>query len=103
MVEVDKLVFPTDFYVIDMNHEYYAASILLGGPFFATTRMKIDVYTGALTVECEEEVVKFSIFDCMKKPKFKKYVCRLDSLKTSDKVTSAELESEFGIINDEGD
>ena len=87
MVEVDKLVFPADFYVIDMSHDDYADSILLGRPFLGTTRMKINVYTGALTVGREEEVVKLSIFDCMKKPKFKKYVCRLDSLKTSDKVT----------------
>ena len=32
LVEVDKLVFPADFYVIDMNHDKYAASILLGKP-----------------------------------------------------------------------
>ena len=70
-----------------MSHDDYAASILLGRPFLATTKMKIDVYTSALTVECEEEVVKFSIFDCIKKPKFKKSVCRLDSLKNSGKIT----------------
>ena len=67
MIEVDKLVFPADFYVIDMNHDKNAAPMLLERPFIMTAKTKIDVSTGSLTLEFEGEIVKFNIFNCVKR------------------------------------
>ena len=62
--------------------------------------MKIDVYAGSLTVEFEGEVVKFSIFDCIKQPKSEKSLCFHDDLEISDKEALEEFERDFGRISD---
>ncbi|XP_021732355.1 uncharacterized protein LOC110699171 [Chenopodium quinoa] len=48
LVKVDELIFPADFYVLDMEHDRQAVPILLGRPFLKTARTKIDVFTGCL-------------------------------------------------------
>ena len=50
MVKVDELVFPVDFYVMDMSNARKDVSILLGRPFFTTAKTKIDVKSGLLTL-----------------------------------------------------
>ncbi|KAK9713580.1 hypothetical protein RND81_06G036800 [Saponaria officinalis] len=69
LVMVDKLIFPADFYVLDMEHDSHAAPILLGRPFLKTASTKIDVSTGSLTMESDGQVVKFNIYDSMKYPR----------------------------------
>ena len=63
LVKVNELVFPTDFYVIDMKEDDSpnSTSLLLGRPFLKTARTKIDVYSGALTMEFDDNVIKFNI------------------------------------------
>ncbi|XP_071739578.1 uncharacterized protein [Rutidosis leptorrhynchoides] len=53
LVQVKELVFPADFYVVDMGEDipFNSASILLGRPFLKTARTNIDVYNGILTME----------------------------------------------------
>ncbi|XP_027181752.1 uncharacterized protein LOC113780137 [Coffea eugenioides] len=70
LVQVDKLVFPADFYVLDMEEDHSANSppILLGRPFFRTSRTKIDVYSGTLTMEFDGDIIRFNIYDAMKYP-----------------------------------
>ncbi|XP_019155105.1 PREDICTED: uncharacterized protein LOC109151969 [Ipomoea nil] len=55
LVQVQGLVFPADFYVVDMekdnNNSYDSTLILLGRPFLKTTKSKIDVHDGTLTME----------------------------------------------------
>ncbi|KAG8649366.1 hypothetical protein MANES_08G079611v8 [Manihot esculenta] len=70
LVQVDELVFPADFYVIDTKEDICNASsdILLGRPFLSTARTKIDVHDGTLTMEFEGEVIKFNVYDAMKYP-----------------------------------
>jgi len=58
LVRVNELVFPTDFYVMNMGDAYHDILILLGRPFFKTTRTKIDVHEGTLTMEFDGEVIK---------------------------------------------
>ncbi|XP_074265769.1 uncharacterized protein LOC141588214 [Silene latifolia] len=48
IVGVGKLVFPTDFYVLDMKNEAGAILVLLGRPFLKTAGTKIDVSKGSL-------------------------------------------------------
>ena len=69
LVQIDNLIFPADFYVLDMEDDNSNSSpILLGRPFLKTARTKIDVFTGTLTMEFDGDVIKFSIYDAMKYP-----------------------------------
>ena len=45
LVKVDKLIFPADFFVLDMS-DNATAPIMLGRPFMSTSRTKIDVFRG---------------------------------------------------------
>ena len=49
LVQVNELVFPADFYVLDMGGGENEPPILLGRPFLKTSRTKIDVHSGQLT------------------------------------------------------
>jgi len=46
LVRVDKLIFPTDFYILNMKDDEGMSStiIILGRPFMMTTHTKIDVH-----------------------------------------------------------
>lgn len=50
IVKVNDLVFTTDFYVFDMEHGDQTALILLGRPFLKTSKTKINVCSGTLTM-----------------------------------------------------
>ncbi|XP_074292857.1 uncharacterized protein LOC141619737 [Silene latifolia] len=47
LVLVDNLIFPADFYVLDMEHDKHAAPIMVGRPFLKTASTKIDVSSGS--------------------------------------------------------
>ena len=68
LVQVNELVFPTDFYVLDMEDDNSSNSIpiLLGRPFLNTARTKMDVHKGTLTMEFNGEVIEFNMNDAMK-------------------------------------
>ncbi|CAN6566329.1 unnamed protein product [Malus baccata var. baccata] len=67
---VNHLVFPADFYVLEMDESDHAPSlpILLGRPFMKTARTKIDVYSGTLSMEFDGEVVNFNLSDSIQYP-----------------------------------
>nr|XP_023900927.1 uncharacterized protein LOC112012777 [Quercus suber] len=66
LVQVNDLVFSADFYVLDMENGDQTTPILLGRPFLKTSKIKIDVHSGTLTMEFDGEIVKFNINDAMK-------------------------------------
>ncbi|XP_075650011.1 uncharacterized protein LOC142620538 [Castanea sativa] len=68
LVQDNDLVFPADFYVLDMENGDHTTPILLGRPFLKTSKTKIDVHSGTLTMEYDGEIVKFNIYDAMKYP-----------------------------------
>ncbi|XP_023761614.1 uncharacterized protein LOC111910053 [Lactuca sativa] len=70
LVQVNELVFPAYFYVLDMDDDDSPnlSSILLGRPFFKTGRTKIDVYDGTKSMEFDGEVIHFNIYDAMRYP-----------------------------------
>ncbi|CAM9000397.1 unnamed protein product [Rhodiola kirilowii] len=82
LVQVGKLVFPADFYVLKMENSGPTdhAHILLGRPFLKTSKMKIDCGSGMLSMEIEGEVFGFDIFRAMKHPMEFKEVHALDTL-----------------------
>ncbi|CAM8948156.1 unnamed protein product [Rhodiola kirilowii] len=82
LVQVGKLVFPADFYVLKMENGGPTdhAPILLGRPFLKTSKMKIDCGSGMLSMEVEGEVFSFDIFRAMKHPMEFEEVHALDAL-----------------------
>ena len=54
---MNDLIFPTDFLVLEMEHDPIPTSLplILGRGFMRTARTKIDVYEGTLTMEFEEK------------------------------------------------
>ena len=70
MVQVNELVFPVDFYVLDMEDEasHNLTLIFLGRPFLKTARAMINVHDGVLKIEFDGEIIKFNIFEAMRCP-----------------------------------
>ncbi|XP_030928574.1 uncharacterized protein LOC115954779 [Quercus lobata] len=78
LVQVNDLVFPVDFYVLDMENGDQTTPILLGRPFLKTSKTKIDVHSRTLTMEFDSEIVKFNIYDAMKYPNDDNLVYSID-------------------------
>ncbi|CAN6583732.1 unnamed protein product [Malus baccata var. baccata] len=70
LVQVNELIFPADFFVLEMEHDpmLTALPLILGRPFLRTAQTKIDVYDDTLTMEIDGENVKFRIFNAMRYP-----------------------------------
>ncbi|XP_015950375.1 uncharacterized protein LOC107475258 [Arachis duranensis] len=70
LVNIKGLVFPIDFYVLEMpsSETERASSILLGRPFLRTSRFKLDAYSGTYSFEIDGRVVSFSLEEAMKHP-----------------------------------
>ncbi|KAL7595224.1 hypothetical protein Lser_V15G30858 [Lactuca serriola] len=70
LVQVNQLVFPADFYVIDLDEKTPSKSsmILLGRPFMNTAHTIIDVHNGKITMEFDGETIHFKIFEAMRYP-----------------------------------
>ncbi|KAM2799882.1 hypothetical protein COP2_004944 [Malus domestica] len=70
LMQVNHLVFPADFYVLEMEYSNHSPQlpILLGRPFMKTARTKIDVFKGTLTMEFDGEVIDYNISDAMRYP-----------------------------------
>nr|KYP32977.1 hypothetical protein KK1_046228 [Cajanus cajan] len=70
LVRVGELIFPADFYVLDMEEGFSHGFVLiiLGRPFLKIAWTKIDVYVGTLSMEFGYIVVYFNILDAMKFP-----------------------------------
>ncbi|XP_023763984.2 uncharacterized protein LOC111912477 [Lactuca sativa] len=70
LLQVDELIFPADFYVLDMGDDDSpsSSSILLGRPFLKTSKTKIDVYNGTLSMEFDGEVINFNVHEEKKVP-----------------------------------
>ncbi|XP_027343051.1 uncharacterized protein LOC113855618 [Abrus precatorius] len=66
LVKVNQLIFPTDFYILDMQDEN--STLILGIPFLMIAKTKIDVHTGTLSMEFGDDTVHFNIFDTMRHP-----------------------------------
>ncbi|RDX78149.1 hypothetical protein CR513_41603, partial [Mucuna pruriens] len=68
IVQVNELIFPADFYVIDMEDETSKkeATLILGRPFLMIARTKIDMHVRTLSIEFNDTLVQFNIFEAMK-------------------------------------
>ncbi|CAL8085226.1 unnamed protein product [Prunus armeniaca] len=70
LVQVNHLIFPADFYVLEMEDSAHSTPlpILLGRPFMKTARTKIDVLKGTLTMEFDGDIIDFNISEAIRYP-----------------------------------
>ncbi|KAM2449544.1 hypothetical protein PS1_019639 [Malus domestica] len=63
LVQVDHLIFPADFYVLDMEDSTHSppSPLLLGRPFMKTAQTKIDVAKGAVTMAFGGDMINFKV------------------------------------------
>ncbi|RDX67167.1 hypothetical protein CR513_53986, partial [Mucuna pruriens] len=68
LVQVNELIFPADFYVLDMKDETSGkeSTLIMGRPFLMTARTMIDVHARTLSMEFGDTLVQFNIFEAMK-------------------------------------
>ena len=69
LVKINNLIFSIDFYILYMEDSTSSTNptlILLGRPFLKISKTKIDVDNRILTMEFDEEIAKFNIFDELK-------------------------------------
>ncbi|RDY10459.1 Retrovirus-related Pol polyprotein from transposon 17.6, partial [Mucuna pruriens] len=60
VVQINELIFPTDFYVLDMEDKTSGkeSTLILGRPFLMTARTKIDVHARTLLMEFGDNLEK---------------------------------------------
>ncbi|CAN6679378.1 unnamed protein product [Malus baccata var. baccata] len=70
LLQVNHLIFPADFYVLEMEDSSHVPSlpILLGRPFMKIARTKIDVFMGTLTMEFDGDIIRFDLSETIKYP-----------------------------------
>ncbi|RDX63182.1 hypothetical protein CR513_58415, partial [Mucuna pruriens] len=70
LVQVNELIFPVDFYVLDMEDETSRkeSTLILGRPFHMTARTKIEVHAETLSMEFGDTLMQFNLFEAMKHP-----------------------------------
>ncbi|KAM1774488.1 hypothetical protein ACFX12_043851 [Malus domestica] len=82
LVQVDHLIFPADFYVLEMDESDHAPSlpILLGRPFMKTAQTKIDVAKGLVTMAFGGDMISFKISESIETPNVIHSCCAIDKI-----------------------
>ncbi|CAN6580921.1 unnamed protein product [Malus baccata var. baccata] len=82
LVQVDHLVFPADFYVLEMDELDHAPSlpILLGRPFMKTAQTKIDVAKGLVTMAFGGDMISFKISESIETPNVVHSCCAIGKI-----------------------
>ncbi|XP_076932318.1 uncharacterized protein LOC143597810 [Bidens hawaiensis] len=60
LVQVDKFIFPVDFFILDMDEDSNVL-LILGRPFLATARALIDVPDGKLILRVHDDMITFDV------------------------------------------
>ncbi|RDX61510.1 hypothetical protein CR513_60252, partial [Mucuna pruriens] len=70
LVQVNNLIFPVDFYMLDMEDESSSkgSKLILGRLFSMTAKTMVDVHVGMLSMEFEDNMMHLNIFKAMKHP-----------------------------------
>ncbi|EXB65592.1 hypothetical protein L484_025858 [Morus notabilis] len=95
LLKVDKLIFLTNFIVLDMEEEQ-DIPLLIGRPFLATGNVVINVLKGELSLEVENEKVTFNVFSPLKGPQESETCCPMDNIKkTMCEKNSVQVPKQF--------
>ncbi|KAG6519322.1 hypothetical protein ZIOFF_022815 [Zingiber officinale] len=105
LIKVRELIFPANFYILNMEGDYLAnrSPLILGRPFLKTTRTKIDVHVGILSIEIGDKVVQFNILDSIKHPREDHSILSVDVLEELTSIDSFFDIDSFLDISDEGE
>ena len=64
LIQVEKLIIPADFVMLDMEgHKDKDQIFLLGRPFMANAMAIMDVHEGKLTMKVLDKVIEFKLFN----------------------------------------
>ncbi|XP_019420721.1 PREDICTED: uncharacterized protein LOC109330908 [Lupinus angustifolius] len=77
LVKVDRLVFPVDFVIMDIEEDK-EVPLLLDRPFMKIFQVIIDVDDGKLKVRVEDEEVNFNVFEAMQHSRDKQHCFWVD-------------------------
>ncbi|RYQ91269.1 hypothetical protein Ahy_B09g097162 isoform A [Arachis hypogaea] len=80
LVAIKDLVFPVDFYILEMppTEGRSSSSILLGRPFLKTSKFKLDAFTGVYSFGVGDKTIKFNLEEAMKHPPEEHSMLRCD-------------------------
>ncbi|CAN6580922.1 unnamed protein product [Malus baccata var. baccata] len=83
LVQVDHLIFPADFYVLDMENSTHSppSPLLLGRPFMKTSQTKIDVAKGAVTMAFGGDMINFKISESVENTNDVRSCCAINVIK----------------------
>ncbi|KAM1978047.1 hypothetical protein ACFX16_014780 [Malus domestica] len=83
LVQVDHLIFPADFYVLDMEDSTHSppSPLLLGRPFMKTAQTKIDVAKGAVTMAFGGDMINFKIPESIENTNDVRSCCAINIIK----------------------
>ena len=88
LVKVDKLVFPADFIVLDMEEDHQV-QIILGRPFLNTACAIVDVREFKLTLWVGDDSITFAVDQMVKHSRSRDDV--ISSVDTGDELLEKEL------------
>ena len=96
LVQVDHLIFPADFYVLEMEDLAHSPSLplLLGRPFMKTAQTKIDVANGALTMAFGGDMINFKILESIENPNDVRSCFAIDVIKDVGQENSATIKKD---------
>ncbi|KAM1900962.1 hypothetical protein ACFX14_029843 [Malus domestica] len=82
LVQVDYLIFPTNFYVLDMEDSTHSppSPFLLGRPFMKTAQTKINVAKGKVTMAFGGDMINFNIAESDENTNDVRSCCAIDVL-----------------------
>ncbi|CAN6586204.1 unnamed protein product [Malus baccata var. baccata] len=112
LVQVDHLIFPADFYVLDMEDSTHSppSPLLLGRPFMKTAQTKIDVAKGAVTMAFGGDMINFKIPESIENTNDVRSCCAINvikhigtecSTKIKKDVSRTTTEKELGVEHKE--
>ncbi|CAN6687743.1 unnamed protein product [Malus baccata var. baccata] len=83
LVQVDHLIFPADFNVLDMEDSTHSppSPLLLGRPFMKTAQTKIDVAKGAVTMAFGGDMINFKISESVENTNDVRSCCAINVIK----------------------
>ncbi|CAN6687762.1 unnamed protein product [Malus baccata var. baccata] len=83
LVQVDHLIFPADFYVLDMEDSTHSppSPLFLGRPFMKTAQTKIDVAKGAVTMAFGGDMINFKISESVENTNDVRSCCAINVIK----------------------
>ena len=95
LVQVDHLIFPADFYVLDMEETAHSPSppLLLGRPFMKTANTKIDVAKGAVTMQFGGDMINFKVSESVEHTNDVRSCCAINVIKNIRQECSSRIKN----------